>query len=52
MRVLFDLLLRDGAVGRHQDHEEAEARQCGEEGAGGDRGQVLPAADGLRQGEH
>ena len=35
-----------------QDHEAAAARQCGEEGPGGDGGQVLSAAARLRQGEH
>ena len=35
-----------------QDHAAAAAGQRGEEGAGGDRGQVLSAAARLRQGEH
>ena len=35
-----------------QDHAAAAAGQRGEEGAGGDRGQVLSAAGRLRQGEH
>ena len=35
-----------------QDYAAPEARQCGEEGPGGDRGQVLSAAARLRQGEH
>ena len=41
VRVLPYLLLRHGALGRHQDHEEAETRQCGEEGPGGDCCQVI-----------
>ena len=52
VRVLSDILLRHGALGRHPDHEAAAARERREEGAGGDRGQVLPAADRLRQGEY
>ena len=52
MRLLSHLLLRHGALGRHQDHEAAEARQCGEEGPGGDRGEVLHPPLGLREGEH
>ena len=52
MRLLPHLLLRHGALGRHQDHEAPAARQRREEGPGGDRSQVLSAAGRLRQGEH
>ena len=39
--LLPHLLLRHGALGRHQDHEEAEARQRGEESPGGNCCQVF-----------